>query len=100
MKLVEVQHSAEFLSKTILLQLLCSIIRLVKKFSFVNIFCLTVMPHSEIFLAFLSNGAAESILRSRAMMITGRLLSKENAFALIDESSKLLSLVNGVSWHP
>ncbi|KAG6421359.1 hypothetical protein SASPL_117910 [Salvia splendens] len=60
MKLVEVQHSAEFLSKTILLQLLISII---------------------------SNGAAESILRSRAMMITGRLLSKENAFAFIDESS-------------
>ncbi|KAH6835472.1 ARM repeat superfamily protein [Perilla frutescens var. hirtella] len=59
-ELVEVQHSAEFLSKTILLQLLSSII---------------------------SNGAAESILRSRAMMITGRLLSKENAFAFIDESS-------------
>ncbi|XP_042063698.1 uncharacterized protein LOC121807514 [Salvia splendens] len=59
-ELVEVQHSAEFLSKTILLQLLISII---------------------------SNGAAESILRSRAMMITGRLLSKENAFAFIDESS-------------
>ncbi|KAL1563737.1 hypothetical protein AAHA92_06166 [Salvia divinorum] len=59
-ELVEVQDSAEFLSKTILLQLLISII---------------------------SNGAAESILRSRAMMITGRLLCKENAFAFIDESS-------------
>ncbi|KAI3466091.1 hypothetical protein Pfo_022754 [Paulownia fortunei] len=59
-ELVEVQHSAEFLSKTSLLQLLSSII---------------------------SNGAAESILRSRAMMIAGRLLSKENAFAFIDESS-------------
>ncbi|KAL8505792.1 hypothetical protein ACS0TY_016857 [Phlomoides rotata] len=59
-ELVEVQHSAEFLSKTSILQLLSSII---------------------------SNGAAESILRSRAMMITGRLLSKENAFAFNDESS-------------
>ncbi|KAL8522895.1 hypothetical protein ACS0TY_013015 [Phlomoides rotata] len=36
----------------------------------------------------ISNGAAESILRSRAMMITGRLLSKENAFAFNDESSR------------
>ncbi|KAL6553464.1 hypothetical protein OROGR_007306 [Orobanche gracilis] len=57
-ELVEVQHSAEFLSKTSLLQLLSSIIR-----------------------------AAESISRSRAMMIAGRLLSNENAFAFIDESS-------------
>ncbi|KAL6538325.1 hypothetical protein OROGR_012313 [Orobanche gracilis] len=58
-ELVEVQHSAEFLSKTSLLQLLSSII---------------------------SNRAAESISRSRAMMIAGRLLSNENAFAFIDES--------------
>ncbi|KAK6132791.1 hypothetical protein DH2020_033469 [Rehmannia glutinosa] len=35
----------------------------------------------------ITSGAAESILRSRAMMIAGRLLSKENAFAFIDESS-------------
>ncbi|KAL6543279.1 hypothetical protein OROHE_010799 [Orobanche hederae] len=58
-ELVEVQHSAEFLSKTSLLQLLGSII----------------------------SRAAESISRSRAMMIAGRLLSNENAFAFIDESS-------------
>lgn len=92
MKLVEVQHSAEYLSKTILLQLLSSIIRLVMKVSF-STFCSKKRPHSETFLAFLSNGAAESILRSRAMMIIGRLLSKDNAFAFIDESSKLLSKV-------
>lgn len=59
-ELSEVPHSVEFLSKTTLLQLLSSII---------------------------SNESAESILRSRAMMITGRLLSKENAFVFIDESS-------------
>ncbi|KAL2483585.1 ARM repeat superfamily protein [Forsythia ovata] len=59
-ELAEVQHSAEFLSKTSLLHLLSSMI---------------------------SNASAESILRSRAMMIAGRLLSKENAFSFIDESS-------------
>ncbi|CAA0808680.1 ARM repeat superfamily protein [Striga hermonthica] len=59
-ELVEVQHSAEFLSKTSLIQLLSSII---------------------------SDEASESVLRSRAMTIAGRLLSKENAFAFIDESS-------------
>ncbi|KAL3631437.1 hypothetical protein CASFOL_024421 [Castilleja foliolosa] len=59
-ELVKVQHSAEFLSKTSLIQLLSSII---------------------------CNETAESILRSRAMMIAGRLLSEENAFAFIDESS-------------
>ncbi|KAL7143370.1 hypothetical protein ABFS83_08G186700 [Erythranthe nasuta] len=59
-ELAEVEHSAEFVSKTSLLQLLSSVI---------------------------SNDAADSILRSRAMMIAGRFLSKENAFAFIDESS-------------
>ncbi|KAI5662509.1 hypothetical protein M9H77_21832 [Catharanthus roseus] len=59
-ELAEVPHSVEFLSKTTPLQLLSSII---------------------------SDESAESILRSRAMMIAGRLLSKENAFMFIDESS-------------
>ncbi|XP_051115411.1 uncharacterized protein LOC127240655 [Andrographis paniculata] len=59
-ELSEVEHSAEFVSKTTLLKLLSSII---------------------------SNGAAESVLRSRAMMIVGRLLSKENSFGFIDELS-------------
>ncbi|XP_027172842.1 uncharacterized protein LOC113772470 [Coffea eugenioides] len=59
-ELAEVQHSTEFLSRTMLLQLMSSII---------------------------GNASAESILRSRAMMITGRLLSKENAVRFIDESS-------------
>lgn len=59
-ELSEVQHSTEFVSKTRILHLLSSII---------------------------SNGAAESVLRSRAMMIAGRLLSKDNAFAFIDEPS-------------
>ncbi|EPS71300.1 hypothetical protein M569_03459, partial [Genlisea aurea] len=57
-ELVEVQHSAVFLSKTVLLDLLSSII---------------------------SNQSAESILRSRGMMIIGRLLSNENAYAFINE---------------
>ncbi|XP_052177389.1 uncharacterized protein LOC127791511 isoform X2 [Diospyros lotus] len=59
-ELAEVQHSAEFLSKTTLLQLLMSLI---------------------------SNASIESILRARAMMILGRLMSKENSFLFIPESS-------------
>ncbi|OIT00366.1 PREDICTED: uncharacterized protein LOC109228896 [Nicotiana attenuata] len=58
-ELADVQHSTEFLSRTKLLQILTSII---------------------------SDASAESILRSRAMMITGRLMAKENAFVFIDES--------------
>jgi hypothetical protein len=46
------------------------------------------LPFYLPFLLWGSNESAESILRSRAMMITGRLLSKENAFMFIDESSK------------
>ncbi|XP_019198933.1 PREDICTED: uncharacterized protein LOC109192693 isoform X2 [Ipomoea nil] len=58
--LVEAQHSMEFLSRTTLLYLLSSII---------------------------SNASADSILRSRAMLITGRVLSNDNAFLFIDEPS-------------
>ncbi|XP_016581187.2 uncharacterized protein LOC107878638 isoform X3 [Capsicum annuum] len=58
-ELADVQHSTEFLSRTKLLQILTSII---------------------------SDVSAESILRSRAMMITGRLMARENAFVFIDES--------------
>uniref|UniRef100_A0A164Y2A7 26S proteasome non-ATPase regulatory subunit 5 n=1 Tax=Daucus carota subsp. sativus TaxID=79200 RepID=A0A164Y2A7_DAUCS len=56
----EVPHGTEFLSKTTILELLSSII---------------------------SNPMAESILRSRSMMICGRLLSKENIYMFVDESS-------------
>ncbi|XP_019198932.1 PREDICTED: uncharacterized protein LOC109192693 isoform X1 [Ipomoea nil] len=59
-ELVEAQHSMEFLSRTTLLYLLSSII---------------------------SNASADSILRSRAMLITGRVLSNDNAFLFIDEPS-------------
>ncbi|XP_057459105.1 uncharacterized protein LOC130749748 [Lotus japonicus] len=58
-ELAEVEHSTEFLSKTSILQILSSII---------------------------SNNSVESILRSRAMMITGRLLSKEIVYSFIDEA--------------
>ncbi|GAB2258950.1 hypothetical protein Droror1_Dr00015110 [Drosera rotundifolia] len=58
-EMAEIQHSAEFLSKTTLLQLLSSII----------------------------STSAESILRSRALMISGRMLSTENVFKFVDESS-------------
>ncbi|KAK7313087.1 hypothetical protein VNO77_37479 [Canavalia gladiata] len=57
-ELAEIEHGTEFLSRTSLLQLLSSII---------------------------SNNSMESILRSRAMMISGRLLSKEIIYSLIDE---------------
>ncbi|XVE80087.1 hypothetical protein DITRI_Ditri14bG0111400 [Diplodiscus trichospermus] len=58
-ELTEIQHGTEFLSRTTL-QLLHSII---------------------------SNSSMESILRSRAMMISGRLLSKENIYMFVDEPS-------------
>ncbi|MED6108344.1 hypothetical protein PIB30_022933 [Stylosanthes scabra] len=68
--LAEVEHGTEFLSKTSLLQLLCSII---------------------------SDNSVESILRSRAMMITGRLLSKEIIYSFIDEScaKSVISSIDG-----
>ncbi|CAH9135571.1 unnamed protein product [Cuscuta epithymum] len=59
-ELAEVQHSMEFLSRTTLLHLLSSVI---------------------------SNASTDSILRCRALTITGRLLSNDNAFMFIDESS-------------
>ncbi|XP_024966520.1 uncharacterized protein LOC112506595 isoform X1 [Cynara cardunculus var. scolymus] len=59
-ELAEVQHGMEYVLRTNILQLLISIIR---------------------------NSSAESMLRSRAMMISGRLLSKENVLMFIDESS-------------
>jgi len=39
-----------------------------------------------------SSTSTESILRSRAMMISGRLLSRENIYTFIDESSKTSSV--------
>ncbi|XP_058221578.1 uncharacterized protein LOC131331565 [Rhododendron vialii] len=59
-ELAEIQHSTEFLSRTTLFQILASLI---------------------------SNGSIGSILRARAMTIIGRLLSKEDVFMFIDESS-------------
>uniref|UniRef100_A0A5B7CBC0 26S proteasome non-ATPase regulatory subunit 5 n=1 Tax=Davidia involucrata TaxID=16924 RepID=A0A5B7CBC0_DAVIN len=69
-ELAEIEHSTEFLSRTTLVQLLCSII---------------------------SNASLGSILRSRAMMITGRLLSKENTYMFVDESSvkTVISAIDG-----
>lgn len=58
-ELAEVQHGMEYVLRTNILQLLISIMR---------------------------NSSAESMLRSRAMMISGRLLSKENVLMFIDES--------------
>ncbi|KAL5804601.1 hypothetical protein ACOSQ3_031401 [Xanthoceras sorbifolium] len=69
-ELSEVQHSTEFLSRTTLLQLLCSII---------------------------GNSTMDLYLRLRAMMISGRLLSKENAHVFVDESSieTVISAIDG-----
>lgn len=47
------------------------------------------MYYSLSLLVFCSNTFADSVLRSRAMMITGRLLSNDNAFLFIDEPSKI-----------
>ncbi|KAK3424346.1 hypothetical protein EUGRSUZ_F01141 [Eucalyptus grandis] len=59
-EMVEIRHATKILWRTALLQLLASII---------------------------SNALLESILRSRAMMICGRLLSKEDTYMFTDESS-------------
>ncbi|KAK7260711.1 hypothetical protein RIF29_26981 [Crotalaria pallida] len=56
-ELAEIEHGTEFLSTSSLLQLLSSII---------------------------SNNSAKSILRSRTVMISGRLLSKENIYSFVD----------------
>ncbi|XP_048234837.1 uncharacterized protein LOC8289743 isoform X1 [Ricinus communis] len=69
-ELAEVQHGIEFLSSTNLIRLLPSII---------------------------SNISADAILRSRAMMISGRLLSKENIYAFVNESGvkTVISAIDG-----
>lgn len=59
-ELAETQHGTEFLSKTNVLKLLCSLI---------------------------SDTSVEPILRSRAMLISGRLLAKENVQMFINDSS-------------
>ncbi|CAM8951934.1 unnamed protein product [Rhodiola kirilowii] len=59
-ELAETQHGTEFLSKTNVLKLLCSLI---------------------------SDTSAETILRSRAMLISGRLLSNDNVSMFVDDSS-------------
>ncbi|XP_011043841.1 PREDICTED: uncharacterized protein LOC105139178 [Populus euphratica] len=71
-ELAEVKHATEFLSKTTLVQLLSSTI---------------------------SNVSKEAILRSRAMMISGRLLSNDNIYMFIDESNlgvkTIISAIDG-----
>uniref|UniRef100_A0A7C9CK81 26S proteasome non-ATPase regulatory subunit 5 n=1 Tax=Opuntia streptacantha TaxID=393608 RepID=A0A7C9CK81_OPUST len=67
-EMAEVEHASEFLPKTHLLQLLNSII---------------------------SNSSVESILRSRAMMISGRVLSRESIFTYIDEP-RVLEIVSAI----
>ncbi|KAJ6966393.1 hypothetical protein NC652_004070 [Populus alba x Populus x berolinensis] len=72
-ELAEVKHATEFLSKTTLVQLLSSTI---------------------------SNMSKEAILRSRAMMISGRLLSNDNnIYKFIDESNlgvkTIISAIDG-----
>ncbi|KAH8518652.1 hypothetical protein H0E87_000485 [Populus deltoides] len=71
-ELAEVKHATEFLSKTTLVQLLSSTI---------------------------SNMSKEAILRSRAMMISGRLLSNDNMYMFIDESNlgvkAIISAIDG-----
>lgn len=69
-ELVDVPHSTEFLSRTQVLLILTSII---------------------------NDASSESILRSRAMMIMGRLMARENDFVFIDESGwrSLISVIDG-----
>ncbi|KAL9236436.1 hypothetical protein vseg_011109 [Gypsophila vaccaria] len=66
-ELTEIEHAAEFLPRTSLLQLLTSSI----------------------------SNSVHSILRSRAMVIGGRMLSKENTFMFVEETS-VLSVVSAI----
>ncbi|KAK6154360.1 hypothetical protein DH2020_008608 [Rehmannia glutinosa] len=93
----EVKNTNDTLVTLNVLELLYEITRLGVSIYVPMFFCSKVMlqagnlifqEKSQIrLLSYIISGAAESILRSRAMMIAGRLLSKENAFAFIDESS-------------
>ncbi|XP_043702454.1 uncharacterized protein LOC122652703 [Telopea speciosissima] len=65
-ELAEVPHVTQFLSRTTLLQILAMMI---------------------------SNTLVESILRSRAIMISGRILSKEDIFMSVDESTVKTALL-------
>ncbi|XXG67669.1 hypothetical protein AAC387_Pa06g0958 [Persea americana] len=65
-ELAESPHGIKFVLKTTLLQLLTSII---------------------------SNTSLESILRSRAILISGRLLSSDDTFTVVDESSVRTTLL-------
>ncbi|KAG7582024.1 26S proteasome non-ATPase regulatory subunit 5 [Arabidopsis suecica] len=69
-ELMEVEHSSEFVPQTSLIQLLCSII------------------------SGTSTGPYEKL---RAMMISGRLLSKENIYKVVEEASvkALISAIDG-----
>lgn len=64
-EMAETEYATEFLPKTSLFQLLASII---------------------------SNSSLKPIIRSRAMMISGRILSRENIFMFVDETSVLAIL--------
>jgi hypothetical protein len=67
---MEVEHSSEFVPQTSLIQLLCSII------------------------SGTSTGPYEKL---RAMMISGRLLSKENIYKVVEEASKIF-IVFSLYW--
>ncbi|KAH7651700.1 26S proteasome non-ATPase regulatory subunit 5 protein [Dioscorea alata] len=68
-ELVESPHSARFLLKTTLLQLLTGLI---------------------------SNASVDSIIRARAVMISGRLLSRADVYTTIDES-RVAALILGIN---
>ncbi|KAL5203204.1 hypothetical protein ABZP36_014156, partial [Zizania latifolia] len=92
-QLVEHPHSNIFLLKTNLLQLIIDVIIFEKKFdvikyvpyTYVSVFCLAIFIHL-MFLVFYSDSSADSIMRSRAALISGRLLSSADAFMTIDQS--------------
>uniref|UniRef100_A0A7N0TUR0 ARM repeat superfamily protein n=2 Tax=Kalanchoe fedtschenkoi TaxID=63787 RepID=A0A7N0TUR0_KALFE len=70
-ELAEIKHATELLSKTNLIKLLCSLI---------------------------SDITTDTILRSRAMLISGRLLSKENIAMFIDDISKIRSTPKAIKF--
>lgn len=91
MQLVEHPHSNIFLLKTNLLQLMVDVIKYSPNAS-VTMFCLAIFIHLIFFLVMYSDSSADSIVRSRATLISGRLLSSADAFTTIDRNCKQVYL--------
>lgn len=90
-QLVEHPHSNIFLLKTNLLQLIIDIIKYLSYCLYISVFPSVVFSAIICYLFFwsmCSDSSADSVIRSRAASVSGRLLSSADAFTAIDKSCK------------